>query len=38
VFTARDHVSALMKKVGARTRTDLAAKLVGAFDGALLDD
>jgi DNA-binding NarL/FixJ family response regulator len=36
-FTARDHVSGLMRKLGARTRTDLAAKLVGAFDGQLLD-
>lgn len=36
-FTARDHVSGLMRKVGARTRTDLATKLIVAFDGQLLD-
>lgn len=36
-FTARDHVSALMRKLGARTRADLAARLVGAFDGQVLD-
>ena len=36
-FTARDHVSGLMRKLGARTRADLAARLVGAFDGQVLD-
>ena len=37
-FTARDHVSGLMRKLGARTRVDLAAKLVGAYGGEILND